>query len=53
VKRSHDALDGSDADVAATTGFAAELFTRVARDIAGFNPAGFCDAAKYNMYPFA
>jgi tetracycline 7-halogenase / FADH2 O2-dependent halogenase len=53
VKRSHDALDGSDADAAATAGFAAELFARVASDIAGFNPAGFCDATKHNMYPFA
>ena len=31
---------------------AEELHRRVRNDISQFNPAGFCDAAKRNMYPF-
>jgi hypothetical protein len=31
---------------------AAAFQARVARDIAPFNPAGFCDPNKNNMYPF-
>jgi FADH2 O2-dependent halogenase len=30
----------------------AEFAKRVARDIAGFNPAGLCHPAKRNLYPF-
>ena len=48
VKRSYDALVRGDASAR----FAAELFAQVASDIAGFNPAGFCDVQKNNMYPF-
>jgi len=48
VKRSYNALMRGDAGAC----FPAELFARVASDIARFNPAGFCDAQKNNMYPF-
>ena len=30
----------------------ADFQRRTARDIAGFNPAGLCDPAKNNLYPF-
>ncbi len=30
----------------------AEFGRRTAKDIAGFNPAGLCDPAKHNLYPF-
>ncbi len=30
----------------------AEFRRQTAKDIAGFNPAGLCDPAKYNLYPF-
>jgi FADH2 O2-dependent halogenase len=52
LKRSYDALPHSDAEPARTAEFATAFFEQVARDIAPFNPAGFCDRAKRNMYPY-
>ena len=48
VKHTYDALVRGDAGGRP----AAELFAQVASDIAEFNPTGFCDAQKNNMYPF-
>jgi FADH2 O2-dependent halogenase len=48
VNHSYNALVRGDASARP----AAELFAQVANDIARFNPAGFCDARKNNMYPF-
>jgi FADH2 O2-dependent halogenase len=52
VKRSHDAIVRRGAAGGVSEGFAADLFAQVAADIAAFNPTGFCDAKKHNMYPF-
>lgn len=52
VKRGHDALVHLPNDAHAVHDFAAQLQQQVVQNIAAFNPAGFCDPAKNNMYPF-
>jgi len=52
VRDAYPAILRCPADPQQSSGFAAEFHRRVASDIAAFNPAGFCDAAKQHMYPF-
>ncbi|HKD36241.1 MAG TPA: FAD-dependent oxidoreductase [Pirellulales bacterium] len=52
VKRSHDVLVRHDAVGGNSPEFAAKFFNQVAVDIGAFNPVGFCNWQKRNMYPF-
>ncbi len=51
VRESHDLLCALGRS-AYPSGLALEFHQRVAQAIAPFNPAGFCDLTKGNMYPF-
>jgi FADH2 O2-dependent halogenase len=53
VKSCYDAIIRSAVDPTSARELAAELHCRVASDISAYNPTGFCDPAKKNMYPFA
>jgi tetracycline 7-halogenase / FADH2 O2-dependent halogenase len=50
VKRSYDALIQSEPGSLAATKLKADFHRQVASDIASYNPVGFCDPAKRNMY---
>jgi hypothetical protein len=53
VKNCYDMLLGLGDDPARTPELEADLNRRVAQDIGDYNPTGFCDPAKHNLYPFA
>ncbi len=50
VKRSYDALVQLALRSFAPSAVAADFHRQVAADIAPYNPVGFCDPAKRNMY---
>jgi FADH2 O2-dependent halogenase len=52
VRESHDALVRLPPAGRPSPEYIAEFQRTVARHIASYNPVGFCDLAKKNMYPF-
>jgi FADH2 O2-dependent halogenase len=52
LKKSYDALLRAGGGEGPSPAFADDFFRQIARDIAPINPAGFCDRAKHNMYPY-